>query len=238
MRSTIPSLPICSVLSRLFFTWFKSFPLTVTSVYLDMEMVATKGNSVEARTLWSHTDSCCSTCLPTGNGTKAESHSPMCPTFWSPSFHHTELHFSFTSTYNNNKKKKERKSTLCKFLAQHLVSRVPTQATGSIPCMLLQRQHVHAVPPVPKATREFKHQLLRSHSFFQEKHIRSCSFPKSNRQHYKNVISPISVGTWFSVTVSNHFLFQLSSASLVQLFQLCSTHHTVKLTGAARRGGV
>lgn len=121
MRSTIPSLPICSVLSRLFFTWFKSFPLTVTSVYLDMEMVATKGNSVEARTLWSHTDSCCSTCLPTGNGTKAESHSPMCPTFWSPSFHHTELHFSFTSTYNN-KKKKEKKI-------------YSVQVSGSAPCI-------------------------------------------------------------------------------------------------------
>lgn len=236
MRSTIPSLPICSVLSRLFFTWFKSFPLTVTSVYLDMEMVATKGNPVEARTLWSHTDSCCSTCLPTGNGTKAVSQSyvsNILESFLSP--HRTTflLHF-----YIQQQKKKKRKSTLCKFLAQHLVSRVPTQATGSIPCMLLQRQHVHAVPPVPKATREFKHQLLHSHSFFQEKHIRSCSFPKSNRQHYKNVISPISVSTWFSVTVSNHFLFQLSSASLVQLFQLCSTHHTVKLTRAARRGGV
>lgn len=72
-----------------------------------MEMVATKGNPVEVTTLWSHTDNCCSTCLPTGNGTRAESHSPKCPTFWSPSFHHTELHFSFTSTYNNNKKGKE-----------------------------------------------------------------------------------------------------------------------------------
>lgn len=150
----------------------------------------------------------------------------------------TQNYISPSLLHTTTTKKRKRKSTLCKFLAQHLVSRVPTQATGSIPCMLLQRQHVHAVPPVPKATREFKHQLLRSHSFFQEKHIRSCSFPKSNRQHYKNVISPISVSTWFSVTVSNHFLFQLSSASLVQLFQLCSTHHTVKLTGAAWRGGV
>lgn len=131
MRSTIPSLPICSVLSRLFFTWFKSFPLTVTSVYLDMEMVATKGNPVEARTLWSHTDSCCSTCLPTGNGTKAESHSPMCPTFWSPSFHHTELHFSFTSTYNNNKKKGKENLLCASFWLSTLYPEYPHRPLGA-----------------------------------------------------------------------------------------------------------
>lgn len=131
MRSTIPSLPICSVLSRLFFTWFKSFPLTVTSVYLDMEMVATKGNPVEARTLWSHTDSCCSTCFPTGNGTKAESHSPMCPTFWSPSFHHTELHFSFTSTYNNNKKKGKENLLCASFWLSTLYPEYPHRPLGA-----------------------------------------------------------------------------------------------------------
>lgn len=149
MRSTIPSLPICSVLSRLFFTWFKSFPLTVTSVYLDMEMVATKGNSVEARTLWSHTDSCCSTCLPTGNGTKAESHSPMCPTFWSPSFHHTELHFSFTSTYNNKKKGKKIYSV---------------QVSGSAPC--IQSTHTghweHPLHASAKATCAQSHKRVQA----------------------------------------------------------------------------
>lgn len=111
MRSTIPSLPICSVLSRHFFTWFKSFPLTVTSVYLDMEMVATKGNPVEARTLWSHTDSCCSTCLPTGNGTKAVSQSyvsNILESFLSP--HRTTflLHF-----YIQQQKKKGKENLLC-----------------------------------------------------------------------------------------------------------------------------
>lgn len=149
MRSTIPSLPICSVLSRLFFTWFKSFPLTVTSVYLDMEMVATKGNPVEARTLWSHTDSCCSTCLPTGNGTKAESHSPMCPTFWSPSFHHTELHFSFTSTYNNKKKGKKIYSV---------------QVSGSAPC--IQSTHTghweHPLHASAKATCAQSHKRVQA----------------------------------------------------------------------------
>lgn len=159
--------------------------------------------------------------------------SDILESFLSP--HRTTLLLHF---YIQQQQKRKRIDILCKFLAQHHVSRVPTQAAGSIPCVLVQRHHVLAAPPAPKATRELKHQLPHSHSFFQEKHIRSCSFLKSNRQCYKNVISPISVSTRFSVTVSNHFLFQLSSASLVQLFQLCSTHHTVKLTMAAQRGGV
>lgn len=120
MRSTIPSLPICSVLSRLFFTWFKSFPLTVTSVYLDMEMVATKGNPVEARTLWSHTDNCCSTCLPTGNGTKAESHSPKCPTFGVLPF--TTQNYISPSLLHTTTKKKEKKI-------------YSVQVSGSAPCI-------------------------------------------------------------------------------------------------------
>lgn len=75
MRSTIPltkhvySAYSDSVLNTPFPNGLR-VSLTVIGVYLEMEMVAEKGNPREARTPWSHKDNSCSTRLPVGKGTR------------------------------------------------------------------------------------------------------------------------------------------------------------------------
>lgn len=56
------------------------------------------------------------------------------------------------------------------------------------------------------------------HHFFQDKHIRvPCSFPKSNRQHCKNIIPHTSVGTWSSLSQ-----YQIIFSSSSHLINSCS----------------
>lgn len=86
------------------------------------------------------------------------------------------------------------------------------QSAGSIPCVyhLCQKQ-VQATP----------------RNFFQEKHIKAlCSFPKSNRQHCKNIIPHTPVGTWSSP--SQYQIIFSSSSPLINSCS-CSNYlaHTV-----------
>lgn len=109
-------------------------------------------------------------------------------TFLSPSF--TTQNYSSPSLLHTTKKGKNTFCTKTSY-PEH------PQSAGSIPRMyhLCQKQ-VQATP---------RH-------FFQEKHIRvPCSFPKSNRQHCKNIIPHTSVGTW-------------SSLSQYQIIFSCSSH--------------
>jgi len=144
-------------------------------IYLETETVAEKGNPSEARTPWSHQDDSCSTRLPAGKGTRqiltvlrSFKHSPA------PCF--TTRNYNTPSPLNTPRKAKQSDSVQVSGSAPR-IRRVPTQSAGRIPCLLLQRRLVLAVPPLPNTHQRV---LAKAHLFSsRETHQQFSAVPKT-----------------------------------------------------------